>query len=182
MVRATRFAKVIEAAAEKHRLDAALLYAIAETESHFNPHAISPAGAMGLMQIVSSSAGIDAMHAMGKYRAPTKEELYDPAMNAQLGAKYLQLLGKRYLSGIQNPDARDIAAVAAYNSGANATLKTFAKKQSQALEAINALTPQEVYDALKTRHKSSETRVYVQKVTAARERYMNKDKEQLSAS
>jgi membrane-bound lytic murein transglycosylase C len=176
-IRADRFAKYIEEAAKKYQQDPALLYAIAETESHFNPYAVSPEGAMGLMQIVSSSAGIDAMHAMGKYRAPTRDELYDPATNAQLGAKYVQLLRDRYLSGINNPEVREIAAIAAYNSGTNSTLKSFAKKQSQALEAINALTPQEVYDALKTKHRSKETRLYMQKVTSARGRYLNKEKD-----
>lgn len=182
MVRADRFAKIIESAAVRYQQDPALLYAIAETESHFNPYAISAEGAMGLMQIVSSSAGIDAMHAMGKYRAPTKDELYDPATNAQLGAKYVQLLRDRYLAGIQHPDTREVAAISAYNSGANSTLKTFAKKQTQALETINALTPQEVYDTLKTKHRSPETRAYLQKVTSARGRYLNKEKEVATSS
>lgn len=174
-VRAARFARYIEAAAQEFGLDANLLYAIMETESHFNPFAVSRTGARGLMQIMPERAGRDAMKLLtGVSRVPTQQELIDPQTNIRLGAAYVALLSQHYLKAIAHPRSREYAVIAAYNGGASRAMSVFASDQSQALSSINALPPQMVYDSLKRRHASAETRGYLEKVTTAKHRYSNR--------
>jgi membrane-bound lytic murein transglycosylase C len=171
-VRAARFASFIEAAAQEFGLDANLLYAIMETESHFNPFAVSRTGALGLMQIMPERAGRDAMKLLtGVSRSPTYQELTDPRTNIRLGAAYVALLSDHYLKEIDHPRSREYAVIAAYNGGASRAMSVFAADQSQAVRSINALAPQMVYDSLRKKHQSAETRGYVQKVTEAKKRY-----------
>jgi membrane-bound lytic murein transglycosylase C len=174
-VRAARFAGYIEAAAVEFGVDANLLYAIAETESHFNPFAISPSGALGIMQIMPERAGKDAMKWLtGISRAPTQVELTDPHTNIRLGAAYVALLSDHYLKQIEHPNSREYAVIAAYNGGASRAMSVFSDRKDNALSTINALTPQMVYDLIKTRHASAETRGYIEKVTRAKHRYSNR--------
>jgi membrane-bound lytic murein transglycosylase C len=171
-VRAARFARHIEAASQEFGVDVNLLYAIAETESQFNPFAVSRTGALGVMQIMPDRAGRDAMKLLtGVSRAPTQAELIDPQSNIRLGAAYLALLQEHYLKAIEHPRSREYAVIAAYNGGASRAMSVFAVDQSQAVRSINALSPQMVYDSLRKEHQSAETRGYVQKVTEAKKRY-----------
>jgi membrane-bound lytic murein transglycosylase C len=171
-VRAARFAHLIEAAADRYGLDENLLYAITETESHFNPFAISRTGAVGLMQLVASKSGRDALKAeTGQDRVPTQDELKDPANNIRLGAAYIARLDRHYLKDVSNPTTRELAVIAAYNGGAVRALRVFGEEKAQAIAQMNQLPPQIVYDALKKKHQSAETRGYVQKVTQAKRRY-----------
>lgn len=174
-VRAARFARYIEAAAQEFGLDANLLYAIMETESHFNPFAVSRTGALGLMQIMPERAGRDAMKLLtGVSRAPTQAELIDPKTNIRLGAAYLALLQQHYLKAIEHPRSREYAVIAAYNGGASRAIAVFSDNPPQAMRSINALPPQMVYDSIKRRHASAETRGYLEKVTTAKSRYSNR--------
>lgn len=174
-VRAARFAHYIEAAAREFSLDANLLYAIMETESHFNPFAVSRTGALGLMQIMPERAGRDAMKLLtGVSRAPTQAELIDPKTNIRLGAAYLALLQQHYLKAIEHPRSREYAVIAAYNGGASRAIAVFSDNPPQAMRSINALPPQMVYDSIKRRHASAETRGYLEKVTTAKSRYSNR--------
>lgn len=174
-VRAARFAHYIEAAAREFGLDPNLLYAIMETESHFNPFAVSRTGALGLMQIMPERAGRDAMKLLtGVSRAPTQVELIDPKTNIRLGAAYLALLQQHYLKAIEHPRSREYAVIAAYNGGASRAIAVFSDNPPQAMRSINALPPQMVYDSIKRRHASAETRGYLEKVTTAKSRYSNR--------
>ncbi|HQT03078.1 MAG TPA: murein transglycosylase domain-containing protein [Thiotrichales bacterium] len=174
-VRAARFAHNIEAAAREFGLDANLLYAIMETESHFNPFAVSRTGALGLMQIMPERAGRDAMKLLtGVSRAPTQAELIDPKTNIRLGAAYVALLQQHYLKAIEHPRSREYAVIAAYNGGASRAIAVFSDNPPQAMRSINALPPQMVYDSIKRRHASAETRGYLEKVTTAKSRYSNR--------
>lgn len=174
-VRVARFARYIEAAAREFGLDANLLYAIVETESHFNPFAVSRTGALGLMQIMPDRAGKDAMKLLTSVsREPSYQELTDPQTNIRLGAAYLALLQGHYLKAIEHPSSREYAVIAAYNGGASRAMSVFAADPSQAVRSINALAPQMVYDSIKRRHASAETRGYLEKVTTAKRRYSNR--------
>lgn len=87
-------------AAERNRLDGLLLAAVVETESSFSPKAVSPDGAIGLMQVIPETAAL-----YGK-----KTDLFDPTVNLDVGCQYLASLIDRYHG--------DLAlAVAAYNAG-----------------------------------------------------------------
>lgn len=92
---------LIAKAAEKHKVRPALVKSIVAAESGFDPAAISPKGAIGLMQLMPSTAeqfGAD----------PT-----DPAQNIDAGAHYLHVLIQKY-RGRKDWLNRVIAA---YNAG-----------------------------------------------------------------
>ncbi|OOR92511.1 lytic transglycosylase domain-containing protein [Moraxella bovis] len=89
---------LIRAAAARHGVDPALVKAIIHTESAFNPNARSPVGAMGLMQLMPSTA-----RDMGVSNA------WDPIQNIEGGVKYLAWLQRQF----RNRDH----VVAAYNAG-----------------------------------------------------------------
>lgn len=93
--------KMIRAAAEKHKVPAAFVKSIVAAESNFDPAAISPKGAIGLMQLMPETAleyGVD----------PTV-----PEQNIDGGTRYLGVLMKRYQK------SRDWLrrTIAAYNAG-----------------------------------------------------------------
>lgn len=174
-VRAARFAIWIEQVAQTFGLDSQLLYAIIETESQFNPFAVSHAGALGLMQIIPDRAGRDAMAWLGKgERTPSTNALLDPQTNIQLGAAYLAMLSQRYFKDIQDPRSKEYAMIAAYNGGMQRVIRIFSDRQHEALRTINALAPQMVYDAIRQYHSRAETRDYVKKVTTAKHRYQDR--------
>lgn len=104
-VRRMQFANVIEAAAYRHGLEPALLHAVIQAESSYNPGAVSNKGAMGLMQLMPGTA------ARYGVRNP-----YDPQENIFGGARYL-----RDLMGMFRSDVR--LAVAAYNAGEHNVMK-----------------------------------------------------------
>jgi hypothetical protein len=53
-----RFRSLIDQAAQRHHLDAALLAAVVHVESGGNPQAVSPAGAQGLTQLIPATANV----------------------------------------------------------------------------------------------------------------------------
>ncbi|HJV48960.1 MAG TPA: transglycosylase SLT domain-containing protein [Geothrix sp.] len=89
----------VDALAAKEGLDPQLLRSMAWVESNFNATATSPAGAMGLLQVLPATA-----------RAYGAKDLGDPAQVMAAGAKYLRFLLDRYQGDVQK-------AVAAYNCG-----------------------------------------------------------------
>lgn len=99
------FAGVIEDAAYQHGLDPALLHAVIQAESGYNPNAVSPKGARGLMQLMPGTA------ARYGVRDPHNPE------EAIWG-------GARYLSDLMDMFGSNMAlAVAAYNAGENNVIK-----------------------------------------------------------
>jgi soluble lytic murein transglycosylase-like protein len=97
------FAAILDGAADRYGLPAALLYAITGVESGFNPRAQSGSGSLGLMQITPSTA-------TGLGYTGTAAGLFDPWQNVELGAKLLAQLNRR-LGG----NAAKMAS--AYNGG-----------------------------------------------------------------
>lgn len=72
--------------AQRFGVDPALLRAIARVESNFNPHAVSPVGAIGLMQI--NPTWLPALAKFGIH----ERDLYDPCTSAEVGAWILSEL------------------------------------------------------------------------------------------
>lgn len=93
------FGDEISLVAERHDLDGLLLAALVEVESGFRPQAISPRGAVGLMQI---------MPATGSHYGAV--DLTDPRANLEAGARYLSDLLEGYGGSLD-------LALAAYNAG-----------------------------------------------------------------
>ncbi|HEY8020389.1 MAG TPA: lytic transglycosylase domain-containing protein [Thermoanaerobaculia bacterium] len=86
-------------AAVRNRMDGLLLAAVVETESAFSPKAVSPEGAIGLMQVIPETGGLYG-----------KTDLFDPNVNLDVGCQYLAGLIERYHGDLR-------LAVAAYNAG-----------------------------------------------------------------
>ncbi|OGA30932.1 MAG: hypothetical protein A3G80_13485 [Betaproteobacteria bacterium RIFCSPLOWO2_12_FULL_62_13b] len=100
-----RYAGLIEAAAQASQLEPALIHAVIAAESGYNPSALSPKGAVGLMQLMPQTA---------KRYSVTNP--LDPLQNIQGGARYLRDLLRMF-----NNDLK--LALAAYNAGENAVMK-----------------------------------------------------------
>lgn len=160
--------------AAKAEIDDALVYAVIETESAFNPMARSGVPAYGLMQIVPSSAGQDATQDLfGEAKILSPSYLYNSEKNIEIGTTYLKILYYRYLKGIENPESRLYCAIAAYNTGAGNVAKAFTGKRrlSPALTIINKMTPEQVFEKLKEDLPYDETRKYLVKVTDRKPKY-----------
>lgn len=104
-------AKHIRAAARNVGVDEQLLKAIATAESGFNASAVSPAGAIGLMQVIPDTAA--RFGVAGDPKRSIAQKLKDPAINVPVSARYV-----RYLQGLF-PGRTDLV-LAAYNAGEGA--------------------------------------------------------------
>ena len=94
--------KLVSDAAERHQVDPALVRAVIETESNWNPAAVSRKGALGLMQLIPTTA-----QRFGANNA------LSPKQNVDAGVKYLKTLLERYNGNLD-------LALAAYNAGEGA--------------------------------------------------------------
>jgi len=95
----------IEEAAAKYHLDPAMIRAVMQTESAFNALAVSPVGAMGLMQLmpdVAAELGV--------------EDALDPRQNIMGGSRYLRQLLDSHRGNVK-------LALASYNAGPGAVKK-----------------------------------------------------------
>ena len=99
------FAELVRKAAAEQRIDPALLHAIIHVESRHNPGAVSPKGAIGLMQVLPETA-----------RRMGVSDAVKPERNIDAGARYMRFLLDLF--------DRDIPlALAAYNAGENAVIR-----------------------------------------------------------
>ncbi len=169
--RAHKYLPIVRKAAERYGVDQSLILAIMQIESSFNPYAVSHADALGLMQVVQHTAGVDVFRMKGKWGKPSRSYLLDPENNIDAGTAYLSLLQGNYLSGINNSTSRRYAVITAYNGGAGSVLRVFSSDKDRAFSAINNLSPAEVYQKLTTSHPSAESRRYLSKVTNAQKSY-----------
>jgi soluble lytic murein transglycosylase len=94
--------------AERYDLDPYLVAAMVNTESGYNPEAVSSAGAVGLMQLMPDTA--DWVTGLPGWQGGDSPDLSDPDDNLELGACYL-----RYLIDMLGGGTRP--ALAAYNAG-----------------------------------------------------------------
>ncbi|WP_105599466.1 membrane-bound lytic murein transglycosylase MltC [Cronobacter sakazakii] len=172
--RAHKYIGMVRQASRKYGVDESLILAIMQTESSFNPYAVSHADALGLMQVVQHSAGKDVFRSQGKWGTPSRSYLFDPQSNIDTGTAYLAMLNNVYLGGITNPTSRRYAVITAYNGGAGSVLRVFSSDKDQAVNIINQLSPGDVYETLTNRHPSAESRRYLYKVNTAQKMYRRK--------
>ena len=97
-----RFEPYVVEYSTRHSLRPELVRAVIQVESGYNPRALSPKGAMGLMQLMPETARM-----LGVQRP------YDPEQNIRGGTRYLRLLLDKY-------DGSEELALAAYNAGSGA--------------------------------------------------------------
>jgi soluble lytic murein transglycosylase-like protein len=101
----SRFTSMISQAANRNRVDERLVHAVIQTESAYNPSAVSRAGAVGLMQLMPGTAA--------RYGVFNRN---DPVQNVDAGTRYLKDLLDMF-------DYNLGLAVAAYNAGEGAVMK-----------------------------------------------------------
>lgn len=94
-----KYQQQIEQAGKLHQLEPALIKAVIHAESGFNPNALSPRGAVGLMQLMPATATELAV-----------SDPRDPMANINAGAAYLASLLRQF-------DGKLELALAAYNAG-----------------------------------------------------------------
>jgi len=99
------FREAVDQIAERHKLPPTLVHSVIKVESNYNPNAISSKGALGLMQLIPSTA-----------RRFGVSNVFNPVENVEGGARYL-----RYLLDLYHGDFR--LALAAYNAGEGAVAK-----------------------------------------------------------
>lgn len=97
-----RLERIVRAAADRHQLDPALVKAVIGVESAWNPMAMSRKGALGLMQLIPSTA-----NRFGVGNA------FDPMQNIEGGTRYLRTLLDRFNGDLEK-------SLAAYNAGEGA--------------------------------------------------------------
>lgn len=108
---ASALAAHLEELSAEHRVKKLMVLAVIHAESGFRFSASSFKGAVGLMQLLPSTAGYMAeKHQIAGYRHP--RDLHDPFVNLSLGVAYLGYLQKRFTNSIH--------IVAAYNKGPTA--------------------------------------------------------------
>jgi len=104
-----RYQAIVTGHARNYHLDPALLAAVIYAESKFHANAKSSSGAIGLMQLLPSTADGIALHTGGTNFH--RSDLYNPEINVRYGAWYLRHLLDKYDD--------EQAALAAYNAGQN---------------------------------------------------------------
>jgi len=100
-----KYDDLITKAANKFKLDSALIKAVIKAESNFNHRAVSPVGAQGLMQLMPKTASDLKV-----------EDSFHPEKNIEGGARYLRYLLNTYKGDLT-------LALAAYNAGEKAVAK-----------------------------------------------------------
>ncbi|MCX8028945.1 MAG: lytic transglycosylase domain-containing protein [Brevinematales bacterium] len=104
--RENKFDNIIEEASKKYNIPKELIKAVIKAESNFNPIAISPKNAMGLMQLIPSTA-----KEMGV------NNVLDPYENIMGGTKYLRMMLDKFNGNL-------FLALSAYNAGPDRVIKS----------------------------------------------------------
>ena len=138
-----KFDEHINQTAREHGLDPLLVKAMIKVESNFNPDAVSPAGAMGVMQLMPGTAERVGV-----------SDAFDPDENIEGGIKYMAMLMKLF-------NNNTTLALAGYNAGENAVIKYGYKipPYDETIEYVDRVYAH--YDHLRNYHVKRNTRSMV---------------------
>jgi membrane-bound lytic murein transglycosylase C len=166
--RAEEFKALVQKQAKRFNLDPRLVFATVHTESYFNPKARSGAPAYGLMQLVPTSGARSAyLFVYKEDKLLTPDYLFQPKNNVELGAGLLNLMMTKDFKDVKDEKSRVYCAIAGYNTGPGNVARSFAGKRDipKAVQMINQMTPEQVFNHLRTKLPFEETRTYVVTVT-----------------
>ncbi|MGQ0665499.1 MAG: murein transglycosylase domain-containing protein [Nitrospiraceae bacterium] len=171
---ADKYRPAVTKFADQFGISSSLVLAVIRTESNFNPFAVSSAPAYGLMQLVPTSGGRDAYRkAKGRDTIPSRDYLFDPDNNIELGTAYLNVLSYNQLESIENSVSREYCVISAYNTGPRNVFKAFSPDAGAAVNQINSLEAPAVYERLKSHLPYQETRDYLTKVVNFRRQFVS---------
>jgi len=180
--KAQKYLQSVRKYSKQYNVSPSLVLGVIRTESSFNPHAVSGAPAYGLMQLVPTSGGREAYRrARNQDIAPSKDYLFDPENNIELGAAYLSVLTFDQLDGVADRVSRDYCVISAYNTGPSNVMRAFTDAKGKqrfedGLQHINGLNPSQVFQTLREKLPYEETRNYLPTVNTNRKRYYSLDK------
>lgn len=109
-----RYEPLLAQAAQEFAVELPLLKAVMAAESGFNPAAVSPRGAIGLMQVMPATA--ERYGLQGDQRKSLTDKLFDPKTNIRLAARYLRDLMRLFPNQLA-------LVLASYNAGEGAVQK-----------------------------------------------------------
>jgi soluble lytic murein transglycosylase len=145
------YRETVSVIAAQNRISEPLVYSIMRAESNYLPTAVSPAGAMGLMQLMPSTAAV--ILPAGAFKGTGKKEiLMDPQINIKCGVRHLKDILDSFNGDI-------VLAVAAYNAGSG--------NVNRWMKRLAGLPPELFIENIPY----PETREYVKKVLAVSEIY-----------
>ncbi len=139
------FDNIVLANANKFSLRPEYVYGVMRQESAFNSAARSHAGASGLMQLMPATAK-QVAQSLNK-KSPSRTALLQPAVNVELGSKYLRLMLDRY-------ENQQVLATAAYNAGPHRVKRWLPENRNMSADVWVDTIP------------FNETRKYVRRVMA----------------
>ncbi len=134
---------LIKDASVLHGIDYELLQALIAAESGYDPRAISPKGAVGLMQLMPPTA--ERYGVKSDQKTPLAQKLTDPRTNIRAGSSYLRDLIKMFPGELE-------LAVAAYNSGEGAVQRAGNKIPNYPETKNYVKTVMQMYTYLKPPH------------------------------
>lgn len=149
-----------------------LVLAVIKTESNFRPDSVSPAGALGLMQLMPSTAKAQYRKVFPADRTEELEKglIMRPELNVTLGIRYLRQL-EETLKGIENPRFRRKMVLASYNAGLRRVKESFLCGKTKTLVRwINHYGKD--YMDLASHRLPRETRNYIDKVNRTHDLYI----------
>ena len=142
-------------------VDPYLIAAVIREESVYNPDAVSPAGALGLMQVLPQTGQMIAGRLGGE--SFSKERLFDPRYNIRMGSWYMGQLAEKF-------DHNPVYMVAAYNAGPEVVARW--------IQQFGGIEPDEFIESIPY----TETRLYVKRVLRSHREYRRVNGRECAAS
>ncbi len=159
-IRAAKYLPIVEKNAKRFNLTPQLVLSIIHTESYFNPFAVSPCDAVGIMQIIPRYAGREAYRAIyGKDTVLSRGYLFNPEKNIELGCAYLYLLKNKHFKDVQGVLKNRYVAICGYNWG-----PTYLRRKIVDQYQISQMSDAQVYQLLRQKT-PRETSNYIKRVT-----------------
>lgn len=163
---------LVENYARRYNLNVDLVMAIIHSESNFAPSLVSSKSAMGLMQLLPSTASGEVHRFLyGKRGQISFAELSQPDINIRYGTAYLHILHTRYFQNVRDGQVREACVIASYNMGPNGFLRLYGPNPEAAVARINSMSREEFHADLPSRLPVRETRYYVEKVRRMKAHY-----------